>query len=52
MCHGYSDSYSDVPMLSVVGQAFCVNPDKKLKRLAQAYRWPIIDITKKTPGPK
>jgi HAD superfamily hydrolase (TIGR01490 family) len=50
-CHGYSDSYSDVPMLSVVGQAFCVNPDKKLKRLAQAYRWPIIDITKETPGP-
>ena len=49
-CHGYSDSYSDVPMLSVVGQAFCVNPDKKLTRLAQAYKWPIIDITRKTPG--
>ncbi|MEC7986736.1 MAG: HAD family phosphatase [Myxococcota bacterium] len=49
-CHAYSDSYSDVPMLSVVGQAFCVNPDKKLTRLAQAYRWPIIDITRKTPG--
>ena len=51
LCHGYSDSYSDVPMLSVVGQAFCVNPDKKLQRLAQAYRWPIIDITRKQPGP-
>ena len=34
-CHGYSDSFSDVPMLSVVGHAFCVNPDKKLKNLAK-----------------
>ena len=34
-CHAYSDSFSDVPMLSVVGHAFCINPDKKLKRLAQ-----------------
>jgi HAD superfamily hydrolase (TIGR01490 family) len=52
LCHGYSDSFSDVPMLSIVGSAFCINPDKKLKRLAQAYRWPIIDITKKTHGPR
>ena len=51
-CHGYSDSFSDVPMLSIVGSAFCINPDKKLQRLAQAYRWPIIDITKKTYGPE
>ena len=45
-CHAYSDSYSDVPMLSVVGHAFCVNPDRKLSRLARAYRWPIIDINR------
>ncbi|MEL6349063.1 MAG: HAD-IB family hydrolase, partial [Myxococcota bacterium] len=43
-CQAYSDSFSDVPMLSVVGHAFCINPDRKLRRLAQAYRWPIIDI--------
>lgn len=49
-CHAYSDSYSDVPMLSVVGHAFCINPDKKLKRLAQAYRWPIVDISRKPPA--
>jgi len=50
-CHGYSDSFSDVPMLSVVGHAFCLNPDKKLKKLAKAYRWPIIDITQRSYGP-
>ncbi len=44
-CFGYSDSYSDVPMLSVVGHPFCVNPDRKLKRLAEAYNWPVLDIT-------
>ncbi len=43
-CHAYSDSYSDVPMLSVVGHPNCVNPDSKLARLARAYRWPILDI--------
>ncbi len=43
-CHGYSDSYSDVPMLSVVGHPFCINPDKKLERLAHAYNWPILDL--------
>ena len=36
-------------MLSVVGHAFCINPDKELRRLAQAYRWPILDISKE-PG--
>ena len=51
-CHGYSDSFSDVPMLSIVGSPFCINPDKKLQALAKAYRWPIIDITRKTHGPQ
>jgi HAD superfamily hydrolase (TIGR01490 family) len=49
-CHAYSDSFSDVPMLSVVGHAFCINPDKKLKRLAQAHRWPIVDISRQPPA--
>ena len=43
-CSGYSDSYSDVPMLSVVGHPYCVNPDRALARLARAYDWPIIDL--------
>ena len=48
--HAYSDSFSDVPMLSVVGHAFCINPDKKLQSLATAYRWPIIDINRQAPA--
>lgn len=43
-CHAYSDSYSDVPMLSVVGHPFCINPDRRLRRLAHAYDWPILDL--------
>ena len=43
-CFGYSDSYSDVPMLSVVGRPAVINPDRKLLRLARAYQWPIIEF--------
>ncbi len=43
-CYGYSDSYSDVPMLSVVGHPAAVNPDKKLALLAKAYDWPILSL--------
>ena len=43
-CSAYSDSYSDVPMLSVVGHPACINPDGRLARLARAYDWPILDI--------
>jgi HAD superfamily hydrolase (TIGR01490 family) len=45
-CFAYSDSYSDVPMLSVVGRPAAVNPDAKLERLARAYQWPIITFDK------
>jgi HAD superfamily hydrolase (TIGR01490 family) len=43
-CFAYSDSYSDVPMLSVVGHPAAVNPDRKLELLANAYHWPIIHL--------
>ncbi len=43
-CFAYSDSYSDVPMLSVVGHPAAVNPDRKLTQLAEAYHWPIIRL--------
>jgi HAD superfamily hydrolase (TIGR01490 family) len=43
-CFAYSDSYSDVPMLSVVGHPAAVNPDTKLTRLAKAYGWPILSL--------
>lgn len=43
-CFAYSDSYSDVPMLSIVGHPAAVNPDRKLQLLASAYHWPIINV--------
>jgi HAD superfamily hydrolase (TIGR01490 family) len=43
-CFAYSDSYSDVPMLSVVGHPAAVNPDRRLSLLANAYHWPIIRL--------
>lgn len=43
-CNAYSDSYSDVPMLSVVGHPAVVNPDNRLLQLAKAYQWPILDL--------
>lgn len=46
-CFAYSDSYSDVPMLSVVGHPAAVNPDGKLERLARTYGWPVISLEAK-----
>ncbi|NUP13708.1 MAG: HAD-IB family hydrolase [Polyangiaceae bacterium] len=43
-CFAYSDSYSDVPMLSIVGNPAAVNPDRKLRMLASTYHWPIIRL--------
>lgn len=43
-CFAFSDSYSDVPMLSVVGQPAAVNPDAALERLARAYHWPVLNL--------
>jgi len=44
-CSAYSDSYSDVPMLSVVGHPAAVNPDIRLGRLAKSYGWPVLALT-------
>ncbi len=47
-CFAYSDSYSDVPMLSVVGHPCVVNPDLRLATLARTYGWPVIRLEKKS----
>lgn len=39
--YAYSDSHTDVPMLSAVGHPVTVNPDKELMRIARANKWPI-----------
>ena len=43
-CAAYSDSMSDVPMLSVVGRPAVVNPDFRLRALAKTHRWPVLDF--------
>lgn len=43
-CRAYSDSFSDLPMLESVGHAVAVNPDRRLKRVAHARGWPILDL--------
>lgn len=42
--HAYSDSASDYAMLAVVGRPTAVNPDLRLRGLARAYNWPILDL--------
>ncbi|MFJ9087560.1 HAD family hydrolase [Streptomyces sp. NPDC102384] len=45
-CHAYSDSATDLPMLSSVGHPHAVNPDRALRREALARGWPILDFHK------
>lgn len=40
----YSDSFSDVPMLEVVGSPAAVNPDRRLRRVALERGWPVLDL--------
>jgi HAD superfamily hydrolase (TIGR01490 family) len=40
----YTDSYSDYPMLAVVGHPTAVNPDFRLRTVARSYDWPVIDL--------
>ena len=42
--YGFSDSWSDYPMLAVVGRPAAVNPDRRLRRSAQEHAWPILDV--------
>lgn len=43
-CWGYSDSYSDYAMLTVVGHPTAVNPDMRLRAVARSYDWPVLDL--------
>jgi HAD superfamily hydrolase (TIGR01490 family) len=39
--YAYSDSITDVPMLSVVGNPVAVNPDRELRREAEERGWQV-----------
>ncbi|OBG61610.1 HAD family phosphatase [Mycobacterium sp. E735] len=43
-CTAYSDSFNDVPMLSLVGTAVAINPDARLRTLARERGWEIRDF--------
>ncbi|MFT3716824.1 MAG: HAD-IB family hydrolase [Gordonia sp. (in: high G+C Gram-positive bacteria)] len=43
-CTAYSDSYNDVPMLSLVGTAVAINPDSDLKEVARVRGWESYDF--------
>ena len=42
--HAYSDSISDLPMLSIVGHPVAISPDFRLKQTALQHDWPILDL--------
>ncbi len=37
----YGDSISDLPVLNEVGHPVCINPDEKLKRIAEKNSWTV-----------
>jgi phosphoserine phosphatase len=41
-CRAYSDSITDLPLLSAVGFPTVVNPDRALRRIAQQRGWPVL----------
>ncbi|MGF6888506.1 HAD superfamily hydrolase (TIGR01490 family) [Nocardia sp. GAS34] len=44
-CYAYSDSITDLPMLSAVGHPTAVNPDRNLRREVTTRGWPILTFS-------
>jgi len=42
-CVFYTDSYSDLPVMEVVGRPVAVHPDRRLRREALRRGWPVVD---------
>lgn len=42
-CAAYSDSHNDIPMLSLVGHPYAINPDAKLRKHARERDWRLRD---------
>jgi HAD superfamily hydrolase (TIGR01490 family) len=42
--YAYSDSTTDIPMLSAVGNPVAVNPDRELRRHAEEHEWQVRDF--------
>src|SRR5947208_8342311 len=48
-CYAYSDSITDLPMLTEVGHPTAVNPDRALRRTALERNWPVREFTRPVP---
>jgi len=42
--YAYTDSFTDMPMLEVVGNPVAVNPEKELREAALENEWPILEF--------
>ncbi|MFV0316531.1 MAG: HAD-IB family hydrolase [Microthrixaceae bacterium] len=42
--YAYSDSFYDVPLLSIVGHPTAVNPDPRMLGVATLRRWPVLHL--------
>lgn len=47
--YAYSDSVTDVPLLSAVGRPTAVNPDRGLRKAANERQWPIVEFRHPVP---
>src|SRR4051812_20320525 len=45
-CYAYSDSITDLPLLSVVGHPTAVNPDRGLRKAALEHGWPVLEFVR------
>lgn len=50
--YGYSDSFYDVPFLSIVGHPTAVNPDPRMLAVATLRRWPVVHLDVPSGVPK
>ena len=42
-CSAYSDSFNDLPMLTMVGDPCAINPDARLRAHARQHGWRVHD---------
>ena len=47
--YAYSDSSTDIPLLSIVGFPCVVNPDRSLRAHAESNNWPVLHFTRPVP---
>ncbi|MFD4293624.1 HAD family hydrolase [Rhodococcus sp. NPDC058505] len=48
-CYAYSDSSTDLPMLTAVGHPTAVNPDRSLRRHSIENSWPVLTFSNPVP---